>query len=687
MVRLKRREPMSEENINGEAFAFGSLDDVFAQMAQQQQLREQTSQKNDQNHGTRLIDKIGTDLTKLASQGKLDPVIGREFEIARTIEILNRRRKNNPVLIGEAGVGKTAVVEGLAQRIVENKVPEKLRNKRVIKIDPVSLVQGTSMRGQFEARMQQLLKEVQADSQVILFIDELHEIMGAGNATGGMDAGNILKPALARGDFQLVGATTLDEYREIEKDGALSRRFQQVMVDQPSATDTLAILNGLKSRYESYHKVVYTEGALKAMVNLSIRYLPERFLPDKAIDLMDESGSKKNLVLDFRTVDSIQQQVNNAEAMKQQAIEKEDYEKAGQWRDKVTGLKQELLDFKKNQAHKVSSEVTEQDIAKLIQEKTSIPVIFERDTEMTRLSKLNVNLKKSVIGHQEAIDQIVEALKRHAVGLASSQKPIASFLFVGPTGVGKTELAKQLAKEMFGTEESLIRFDMSEYMEPQSISKLIGAPAGYVGYEEAGQLTEQVRRHPYSLILLDEIEKASQNVLNTFLQVLDDGRLTDSQGHTVSFKDTIIIATSNAGSEDIGNHQVGFSITEPENKKTALMAELAPYFKPEFLNRFDGIIHFSALSQSNLLQIVDLMIKRLNETLAKKGIAVSLTSQVREKLAELGYDPKMGARPLKRVIQTKIEDPLTDEILLHPNEHAFAFKIHHAQIALSENSD
>ncbi|WP_439425877.1 ATP-dependent Clp protease ATP-binding subunit [Oenococcus alcoholitolerans] len=670
---------------NNDPFAFGnmSIDDIFrqlnGQMANMQQPSNQgrTAQAGNSNGNNNrrkkngLLEQFGVNITEQARKGKLDPVIGRDKEIERTIEILNRRTKNNPVLIGEPGVGKTSVVEGLAQAIVAKKVPDKLLNKEIIRLDMVSLVQGTSMRGQFEARMQQLMKEVESRKEVILFIDEIHEIMGAGNAEGGMDAGNILKPALARGEFQLIGATTLKEYRSIEKDGAIARRFQEVMVDEPSPEEAFEILKGLKSKYEDYHHVTYSDDVLKAAVDLSDRYIPERFLPDKAIDLIDEAGSRKNLHLQFINPEEIQQKINNAEAMKQQSIEKEDYEKASYWRDQVDTLQKQKKAAEANPENLANAvKVNISDITKIIEEQTKIPVGEINKNEATQLRDLDKNLEKRVIGQDKAVARIARAVRRNRIGLTKSGRPIGSFLFVGPTGVGKTETAKQLAREMFGSEDAMIRFDMSEYMEPQSISKLIGAPAGYVGYEDAGQLTEKVRRHPYSLILLDEIEKAHQNVLNTFLQILDDGRLTDSQGRVVSFKDTIIIATSNAGTGDVGSNQVGFA-AEAENSERSennrLIEKLKNYFKPEFLNRFDAIVEFSELNKNQLNKIVNLMLNNMNSMLKIKNIQVSVDEDVKNRLVDLGYDPQMGARPLRRVVQEQIEDRIADYYLDHPN--------------------
>ncbi|HEW8628821.1 TPA: AAA family ATPase [Streptococcus pneumoniae] len=537
-----------------------------------------------------LLEEFGINVTEIARRGDIDPVIGRDDEIIRVIEILNRRTKNNPVLIGEPGVGKTAVVEGLAQKIVDGDVPHKLQGKQVIRLDVVSLVQGTGIRGQFEERMQKLMEEIRKREDIILFIDEIHEIVGAGSASdGNMDAGNILKPALARGELQLVGATTLNEYRIIEKDAALERRMQPVKVDEPTVDETITILKGIQKKYEDYHHVQYTDAAIEAAATLSNRYIQDRFLPDKAIDLLDEAGSKMNLTLNFVDPKVIDQRLIEAE-----------------------------------------------------------------------------NLKSHVIGQDDAVDKIAKAIRRNRVGLGTPNRPIGSFLFVGPTGVGKTELSKQLAIELFGSADSMIRFDMSEYMEKHSVAKLVGAPPGYVGYDEAGQLTEKVRHNPYSLILLDEVEKAHPDVMHMFLQVLDDGRLTDGQGRTVSFKDAIIIMTSNAGTGKT-EASVGFGAAR-EGRTNSVLGELGNFFSPEFMNRFDGIIEFKALSKDNLLQIVELMLADVNKRLSSNNIRLDVTDKVKEKLVDLGYDPKMGARPLRRTIQDYIEDTITDYYLENPSE-------------------
>ncbi|HJE45178.1 ATP-binding protein [Levilactobacillus namurensis DSM 19117] len=672
-------------------FGFGNLDDIFRAMqggnsANQADYRQAANQgrptqpAGNQGSGNGLLNQYGLNLTKLAKDGKIDPVIGRDKETAQVIEILNRRTKNNPVLIGEAGVGKTAVVEGLAERIVEGNVPQKLTNKQIIRLDVVSLVQGTGIRGQFEQRMQQLMKEVQANPDIILFIDEIHEIMGAGNAEGGMDAGNVLKPALARGDFQLIGATTLNEYRDIEKDQALARRFQPVTVDEPSPDEAIKILKGIQKKYEDYHHVHYTDAAIEAAVRLSDRYIQDRFLPDKAIDLLDESGSRKNLTINVADPHAIDEKIADAEKQKQAALKQEDYEKAAYYRDQVTKLNKSK-ESAQSADQDQSTEVTEKDMQDIVEEKTNIPVGELQAKEQHQLKSLGTDLEKHVIGQNEAVDKVARAIRRNRIGLNGTGRPIGSFLFVGPTGVGKTELAKQLANELFGSEDAMIRFDMSEYMEPHSISKLIGSPPGYVGYEEAGQLTEQVRRHPYTLVLLDEIEKAHPDVMNMFLQILDDGRLTDSQGRTVSFKDTLIIMTSNAGTGDV-EASVGFG-AEASGKTHSVLDSLTNYFRPEFLNRFDDIIEFNSLTKENLMQIVDLMIGDVNQMLATQGLHIHVTEPVEEKLVTDGYNPAMGARPLRRVIQEEIEDRIADYYLDHTGTKNLVAKIEDGKIVLT----
>lgn len=647
---------------------FGQLPNSPQASNQQPPLRNEGQQQGHNqtipNTPQGLLEEFGINITDMAKNGDIDPVIGRDEEIVRVIEILNRRTKNNPVLIGEPGVGKTAVVEGLAQKIVDGEVPHKLQHKQVIRLDVVSLVQGTGIRGQFEERMQKLMDEIRQRNDVILFIDEIHEIVGAGSAgDGNMDAGNILKPALARGELQLVGATTLNEYRIIEKDAALERRMQPVKVDEPSVEETLIILKGIQSKYESYHHVKYSQDAIEAAANLSNRYIQDRFLPDKAIDLLDEAGSKMNLTLNFVDPKEIDKRLLEAENLKTQATRNEDYERAAYFRDQISK-------YKEMQKQKLDDQdipiITEKTIEAIVEQKTNIPVGDLKEKEQSQLVNLADDLKKHVIGQDEAVTKIAKAIRRNRVGLGSPNRPIGSFLFVGPTGVGKTELSKQLAIELFGSADNMIRFDMSEYMEKHAVSKLVGAPPGYVGYDEAGQLTEKVRRNPYSLILLDEVEKAHPDVMHMFLQVLDDGRLTDGQGRTVSFKDTIIIMTSNAGTGKV-EASVGFGAAR-EGRSQSVLGQLGNFFSPEFMNRFDGIIEFQSLSKDNLLHIVDLMLADINKRLEHNGIHLDITQKVKEKLVDLGYDPKMGARPLRRTLQEHIEDAITDFYLENPGE-------------------
>ncbi|MBC1348644.1 AAA domain-containing protein [Listeria welshimeri] len=648
------------------------FDDIFRQLsgAANQAGREQRSQSNPQvqtqsaGGGNGLLDEFGTNLTDMAKKDQLDPVIGRDKEIKRMIEILNRRNKNNPVLIGEPGVGKTAVVEGLANAIIAGNVPSKLMNKEVILLDVASLVSGTGIRGQFEERMKQLIKELQERKNTILFIDEVHTIVGAGSAEGSMDAGNILKPALARGDLQMIGATTLKEYRTIEKDAALERRFQPVTVNEPTTKETLTILNGLKAKYEDFHEVVYSPEALTAAVELSARYIQDRHLPDKAIDLMDEVGSKYNLSIEKLDENTVSERVARLEEEKNHALQMEDYEKAAKVRDEITRLEEN----KTSNSFSERPVIQASDIQAIIEEKTGIPVGRLQEDEKSKMKNLESNLTGKVIGQEDAVKKVAKAIRRSRVGLKAKNRPIGSFLFVGPTGVGKTELGRTLARELFGTSEAMIRLDMSEFMEKHSVSKLIGSPPGYVGHEEAGQLTEKVRRNPYSIILLDEIEKAHPDVQHMFLQILEDGRLTDSQGRTVSFKDTVIIMTSNAGATDT-EASVGFntgSDTKLE-KGTDILAKLGAYFKPEFLNRLDSVIEFKSLEKDDLVQIIDLMLVDLNTMLKQEGVTIDVSSEVKEHLIELGYDAKFGARPLRRTIQEHLEDAIADNLIDHPD--------------------
>ena len=618
-----------------------------------------TTKQQQANRGGGLLDELGTNVTDNARSGKIDPVIGRDNEIKRVIETLNRRNKNNPVLIGEPGVGKTAIAEGLALKVIEGDVPTKLMNKEIYVLDVASLVANTGIRGQFEERMKQLIEELKNRPDVILFIDEIHLLVGAGTAESSqMDAGNIMKPALARGELQVIGATTLKEYRQIEKDAALERRFQPIIVKEPTTDETIQILHGLKDRYEDFHGVKYSDEVIEAFVNLSSRYIQDRFLPDKAIDLMDEVGSRLNLANAEQDTDTIEEQLSKVIKEKEAAAEQEDYEKAANLRYQEIQLQKQLEKAKDNKQD-VSPNVTVNDVEQIVEEKTGIPVTKLQADEQEKMRNFADHLRAKVIGQDKAVDNIAKAIRRSRAGLKSKYRPIGSFLFVGPTGVGKTELSKVLAEELFGSRDSLIRLDMSEYMERHTVSKIIGSPPGYVGHEEAGQLTEKVRRNPYSIILLDEIEKAHPDVQNMFLQIMEDGHLTDSHGRTVSFKDTVIIMTSNAGS-GVKQVNVGF---EKTNEAVSTFENLSDYFKPEFLNRFDGIIRFNELTKEHLLEIVDLMLHDLEETIEDTEIKIEVTEEAKKQLVKLGYDPRFGARPLRRVIQEEIENQLTDLIL------------------------
>jgi ATP-dependent Clp protease ATP-binding subunit ClpE len=628
--------------------------------------------------GNGFIDQYGRNLTQIAKTGLIDPVIGRDEEVKRVIEILNRRNKNNPVLIGEPGVGKTAIAEGLALKIVEGDVPEKLKNKKVYLLDVASMVSNTGIRGQFEERMKQLISELQARKNIILFIDEIHQLVGAGSAEGSMDAGNILKPALARGELQVVGATTLKEYRKIEKDAALERRFQPVHVLEPTVDEAIEILAGIQSKYEDFHQVTFADEAIKACVQLSHRYIQDRFLPDKAIDLMDEAGSKLNLVSDYTNKNDAESRLAEIAKEKEEALKQEDYETAARLRDEEAKL-EKAINENGNAERPV---VTVKHIQEIIEKKTGIPVGKLQEDEQEKMKNLVASLNGKVIGQEDAVQKVAKAIRRSRAGLKSKNRPIGSFLFVGPTGVGKTELTKTLAEELFGSKEAMVRLDMSEYMEKHSVSKLIGSPPGYVGHDEAGQLTEKVRRNPYSIILLDEIEKAHPDVQHMFLQILEDGRLTDSQGRTVSFKDTVIIMTSNAGAGH-KTIKVGFDQNTAVNE-SSILDSLGGFFKPEFLNRFDSIIVFKSLEKEHLLQIVDLMLAELKETLAEQNINLEVTVEVKAKLAELGYHPAFGARPLRRSIQEQLEDSIADFILEAPEANQLEAVIETDQIIIKQ---
>ena len=623
---------------------------------------------------TPALDHFGRDLTQLASQGKLDPIIGRDKIIERVAQILSRRKKNNPVLIGEPGVGKTAIAEGLALRIINRKVPRVLHNKRIVALDMGSIVAGTKYRGQFEERMKAIMSELEKAEDVILFIDELHTIVGAGGASGSLDASNMFKPALARGELQCVGATTLDEYRMyVEKDGALERRFQKVMIEPTTPEETLEILRCIKSKYEDHHNVQYTDDALLSTIRLSERYITDKNFPDKAIDVLDETGSRVHIssIVVPKEILDLEQRIEKVRQEKELYARQQDFEKAAKMRDVERRL-QEELQFERNRWEKEEetkpATVTEEDIAEVVSMMTSIPVRRVAKSESTKLIEMEQSLKKFVIGQDEAILTISKAIRRSRTGLKDPNRPIGSFMFLGPTGVGKTHLAKVLAEYLFERKDALIRIDMSEYMEKFSVSRLVGSPPGYVGYEEGGQLTEKVRRHPYAVILFDELEKAHPDVFNILLQVLDEGQLTDSLGRKVDFRNTILILTSNVGTREIKkNISIGFSQKEEDSDhkvmKDKISQELKRLFNPEFLNRLDDFIFFRKLNKKEMIKIVDLMITEMGGRLLERNITLELSDGAKEFIAEQGFDPILGARPLKRAIQKHIEDPLADEIL------------------------
>ncbi len=625
---------------------------------------------------TPVLDNFGRDITKLAELGTLDPIVGREAEIERVSQILSRRKKNNPILIGEPGVGKTAIVEGLALRIVQRKVSRVLFDKRVISLDLAALVAGTKYRGQFEERMKAIMNELEKNRDVILFIDELHTIVGAGGASGSLDASNIFKPALARGELQCIGASTLDEYRQyIEKDGALDRRFQKVIIDPPSVDDTIQILDNIKSKYEDYHNVIYDQEAIEACVKLSDRYVTDRLLPDKAIDVMDEVGARvhlKNINVPDNIVE-LEKKIEDVKVEKNKVVKSQKFEEAASLRDAEKRLSEQLekakSDWEEESKHK-RYPINEEAIAEVISMMTGIPVKRMVEAETDKLRKMGDDMKGMVIGQDDAIVKVVKAIQRNRVGLKDPKKPIGTFIFLGPTGVGKTELARSLARHMFDSEDSLIRIDMSEYMEKFTVSRLIGAPPGYVGYEEGGQLTERVRRKPYSVILLDEIEKAHPDIYNILLQVLDDGQLTDGLGRKVNFKNTLIIMTSNIGARQLKDFGAGVGFTtaakmehEDEANKAVIEKALKRTFSPEFLNRIDDVIIFNSLTKENIYSIIDILMKGVMKRIKDLGFDLELNEEVKSFLADKGYDSQFGARPLHRAIQKYLEDPLAEEIL------------------------
>ncbi|MGM9950198.1 MAG: ATP-dependent Clp protease ATP-binding subunit [Lysinibacillus sp.] len=631
-------------------------------------------QQQSQAVNTPTLDSLARDLTAVAREGSLDPVIGRSKEITRVVEVLSRRTKNNPVLIGEPGVGKTAIAEGLAQQIVNNEVPETLRDKRVMTLDMGTVVAGTKYRGEFEDRLKKVMDEIRQAGNIILFIDELHTLIGAGGAEGAIDASNILKPSLARGELQCIGATTLDEYRKyIEKDAALERRFQPIQVDEPTIDETIQIIKGLRDRYEAHHRVKITDEAVDAAAKLSDRYISDRFLPDKAIDLIDEAGSKVRL-RSFTVPPNLKELENKLENVRHEknaAVQSQEFEKAAGLRDTEQKLKEELEQTKKEwkeKQGKEESEVTVDDIAAVVSMWTGIPVSKIAQEESAKLLNLEEHLHKRVVGQDEAVEAISRAIRRARAGLKDPKRPIGSFIFLGPTGVGKTELARALAEAMFGDEDAMIRIDMSEYMEKHATSRLVGAPPGYVGFDEGGQLTEKVRRKPYSVVLLDEIEKAHPDVFNILLQVLDDGRLTDSKGRVVDFRNTVVIMTSNVGADALKYQKnLGFSVGDTDTKykdmKGTMLEELKKAFRPEFLNRIDEMIVFHSLEKEHLKEIVSFMANTLTKRLREQNIELELTEAALEKIAQEGYDPQYGARPIRRALQKHVEDRLSEELL------------------------
>lgn len=653
----------------------GDLNNIHKQIIELLGGQNNMEKKAEKNTETSNLDEYSRDLTKMAREGKLDPVIGRDKEIERVVQILSRRTKNNPVLIGEPGVGKTAIIEGLASRIVADNVPEILFNKRVVALDLSSIVAGSKYRGEFEKRLKAVMNDIIENGNVILFIDELHTLVGAGAAEGAIDASNILKPALARGELQAIGATTLDEYRKyIEKDAALERRFQSVLVEETTAEETVAILKGLRDAYEAHHKVAITDDAIKAAVDMSHRYISDRFLPDKAIDLIDEAASRVRLSSNTRPPElkELNRKLENLEKEKESAVKNQEFEKAAEIRDKEKEVQNKLEDLKDNWRQdkgRSESSVTVDDIAHIVSSWTGIPVTKLEEAETAKLLRLEDELHKRVIGQDEAIEAVSQAVRRASAGLKDPQRPIGSFIFLGPTGVGKTELARTLAETMFDDEDAMIRIDMSEYMEKHSVSRMVGSPPGYVGHEEGGQLTEPVRRKPYSVILFDEIEKAHPDVFNILLQILEDGQLTDTHGRKVDFKNTVVIMTSNVGANFIEKEStLGFKTqtddkAEYDNMKDKVMSELRKTFRPEFLNRLDEIIVFHALNKDHIKEIVDLMLNDLKKRLEENNINIELTEKAKIQLVEDGFDSQFGARPLRRSIQRLLENPISEKIL------------------------
>lgn len=665
--------PDEEEDEDDDLPGGGFSGDSEGDNPSYRETRQRRNVSRGDNSATPVIDKYGKDITREAAEGRLDPVVGREVEIERLAQILSRRKKNNPVMIGEPGVGKSAIIEGLAKRIVERKVARTLLDKRIVSLDMAAIVAGTKYRGQFEERLKAVIDEVSANKNVIMFIDEIHNIVGAGNASGSMDAANLLKPALARGEFQCIGATTLDEYRKsIEKDGALERRFQKVLVEPTTPEQTLEILHNIKEMYEKHHGVNYTDEALKACVTLTDRYISDRFFPDKAIDAMDEAGSRVHItkVDTPKEIEDLEQRIAEAQDNKFKAVQAQNFESAASYRDQQEKLKEELRIAKERWEAELDSRrvtVNEGHIAEVVAMMTGVPTQRIAQSEGIRLLGMTEELKKQVIGQDEAIDKIARSIRRNRAGLRDPKRPIGSFMFLGPTGVGKTLLAKKLAEFLFNSADALIRVDMSEYMEKFNVSRLVGAPPGYVGYEEGGQLTEKVRRHPYSVVLLDEIEKAHPDVFNMLLQVLDEGNLTDGLGRKVDFKNTIVIMTSNIGTRELKDFGagVGFNTTEltKERSDAVIRKALNRQFSPEFLNRVDDIVTFGALNHDCILKIVDIELAGFYKRVEENGLALEITDAAKNLVADRGFDIQYGARPLKRAIQSEIEDPLSEMLL------------------------
>ncbi len=665
-----------EEGVAAQVLSTYDIDykEAYEELKNIQSGQPSSFKKKRKKSKTPALDHFGRDLTELARRGKLDPIIGREDEIERVAQVLSRRKKNNPVLIGEPGVGKTAIAEGLAQRIVENRIPQTLENKRVVTLDMASLVAGTKYRGQFEERLKAVMNEIISTNDVIIFIDELHTIVGAGGAEGSLDASNIFKPSLARGELRCIGATTLNEYRKyIEKDGALERRFQMVMVDPPSEEDTIAILKGLRSKYEEHHKLIISDEAIVAAVKLSNRYISGKFQPDKAIDLIDEAGSRAHLASYTRPAEftEIENELTELQNSKEQAVKNQAFETAAQLRDEIKAKKENLAQLQKDweeAREKDKTILTADEVATVLAQITGIPLFRLEESESKRLLRMEDELKKTIVGQDAAIKIVSNAVRRARAGLGDPRRPIGAFLFLGPTGVGKTELTRTLAKFLFDDADSLIRIDMSEYMEKFAVSRLIGAPPGYVGYEEGGQLTEKVRRKPYSVVLLDEIEKAHPDVFNILLQLMEDGQLTDSFGRKVDFKNTLIILTSNIGTRQLGESKtVGFDADENDDTfeamKKKIETELKKVFNPELLNRIDEVVYFRSLEKSHIKEIIEILVAEIADRLADKGISFTLDEPAKDFLVDKGYERQYGARPLKRALRKYLEDPLSEEIL------------------------